>query len=133
MLSFFRVEVVSTLSRNTVLVIQQLFSNILTAACILLFKGMGGVSTPDYIYSFYFLISVNACSTIYFTTFHSKYLSRKEEEVKKKNNTGVFQPLHPPVSAARYPKPKRTIHREDSPIQEWRKAYPFLVPKRVHS
>ena len=125
---FFRVEVVSTLSRNTVLVIQQLFSNMLTAVCILLFKGMGEISTPDYIYSFYFLISVNACCTIYFATFHSKYLSHKEEDVKKKNLTGVFQPLCPPATA-RYPKPRRT--KDDSPIQDWRKTYPFLVPQRL--
>ena len=124
---FFRVEVASSLSRNTILVIQQLFSNMSTAACILLFKGMGDMSTPDFMYSFYFLISVNACCTIYFATFHSKYLSRSEE-VKKKNLTGVFQPLRPPTTA-RYPKPRRT--KDDSPIQDWRKTYPFLVPQRL--
>ena len=122
-------EVVSTLSRNTILVIQQLFSNMSTAACILLFKGMGDMSTPDFMYSFYFLISVNACCTIHFATFHCKYLSRNEEKVnKKKNRTGVFQPLRPPATA-RYPKPRRT--KDDSPIQDWRKTYPFLVPQRL--
>jgi hypothetical protein len=90
------VEVVYPLSENTVLVIQQLFSNLLSAAFIPLFKALKDVGTapeesdvksmfevPQYTFSFYLLIIIHACSTLYFATFNGTYL-RHEAETEKK-------------------------------------------------
>lgn len=90
------VEVVYPLSENTVLVIQQLFSNLLSALFIPLFKMLKDVGTaqeasdakqmfevPQYTFSFYMLIIIHACSTAYFATFNGKYL-RYEAELEKK-------------------------------------------------
>jgi len=90
------VEVVYPLSENTVLVIQQLFSNLLSAAFIPVFKLLRDVGTapkeedvksmfevPQYTFSFYMLIIIHACSTLFFATFNGKYL-RYEAELEKK-------------------------------------------------
>lgn len=91
-----RVEVVYPLSENTVLVVQQLFSNLLSAAFIPVFKALRDVGTsrdaseiksmfevPQYTFSFYMLIIIHACSTCYFATFNGTYL-RYEAELEKK-------------------------------------------------
>lgn len=87
------VEVVYPLSENTVLVIQQLFSNLLSALFIPIFKALRDVGTeqkdvtmfevPQYTFSFYLLIIIHAVSTLYFSTFNGKYL-RYEAELEKK-------------------------------------------------
>jgi hypothetical protein len=88
------VEVVYPLSENTVLVIQQLFSNLLSAAFIPVFKALKNVGThqpdekemfevPVFTFSFYMLIIIHACSTMYFATFNGKYLRYEAEEEKK--------------------------------------------------
>lgn len=87
------VEVVYPLSENTVLVIQQLFSNLLSAAFIPVFKAMRTVGTvhkipgmdkvPEYTFSFYMLIIIHACSTVFFATFNGTYLRYEAEEEKK--------------------------------------------------
>ena len=91
------VEVVYPLSENTVLVIQQLFSNFLSAAFIPVFKALKDVQTndivgkagelmgevPQYTFSFYLLIVIHASATIYFATFNGTYL-RYEAELEKK-------------------------------------------------
>lgn len=88
------VEVVYPLSENTVLVIQQLFSNLLSALFIPLFKALKDVGTaskeenakfeaPMYTFSFYMLIIIHACSTLYFSTFNGKYLRHEAELAKK--------------------------------------------------
>jgi MFS family permease len=87
------VDVVYPLSENTVLVIQQLFSNVLSAAFIPCFKAMkdfGAVSTeggtgerPEYTFSFYLLIVLHAAATVFFATFNGRYL-RYEHELEKK-------------------------------------------------
>mmetsp|Transcript_29505 Transcript_29505/g.46341 ORF Transcript_29505/g.46341 Transcript_29505/m.46341 type:complete len:837 (+) Transcript_29505:121-2631(+) len=87
------VEVVYPLSENTVLVIQQLFSNLLSAAFIPVFKALKNVGTvhdenemfevPVFTFSFYMLIIIHACSTMYFATFNGKYLRYEAEEGKK--------------------------------------------------
>ena len=88
------VEVVYPLSENTVLVIQQLFSNLLSAAFIPVFKALKDVGTvepaekemfevPQFTFSFYMLIIIHACSTMYFATFNGKYLRYEDEEDKK--------------------------------------------------
>jgi heme/copper-type cytochrome/quinol oxidase subunit 2 len=88
------VEVVYPLSENTVLVIQQLFSNLLSALFIPLFKALKDVGTakeeantkfeaPMYTFSFYMLIIIHALSTLYFSTFNGKYLRHEAELAKK--------------------------------------------------
>lgn len=87
------VDVVYPLSENTVLVIQQLFSNLLSAAFIPCFKAMrdigivavedGATERPEYTFSFYLLIVLHAAATVFFATFNGRYL-RYEHELEKK-------------------------------------------------
>eukprot|EP00542_Grammatophora_oceanica_P006724 CAMPEP_0194066484 /NCGR_PEP_ID=MMETSP0009_2-20130614/86048_1 /TAXON_ID=210454 /ORGANISM="Grammatophora oceanica, Strain CCMP 410" /LENGTH=639 /DNA_ID=CAMNT_0038719443 /DNA_START=100 /DNA_END=2019 /DNA_ORIENTATION=- len=91
------VEVAYPLSENTVLVIQQLFSNLLSALFIPFFKALRDVGTeqiavdadnelyerPQYTFSFYLLIVLHAAVTIFFATFNGRYL-RYEHELAKK-------------------------------------------------
>ena len=88
------VEVVYPLSENTVLVIQQLFSNLLSAAFIPIFKALKDVGrTPDasevesklpqYTFSFYMLIIICTVATCYFATFNGTYLRYEAEEARK--------------------------------------------------
>lgn len=92
------VEVVYPLSENTVLVIQQLFSNLLSALFIPLFKVLkdvgisnddtdtdneGTTEQPEYTFSFYLLIVLHAAATVFFATFNGRYL-RYEHELQKK-------------------------------------------------
>jgi hypothetical protein len=98
------VEVVYPLSENTVLVIQQLFSNLLSALFIPLFKALRDVratgldeseninnnnrlvhGVPHYTFSFYLLIVIFALATCYFATFNGMYLRYEAEEAKKAN------------------------------------------------
>eukprot|EP00522_Entomoneis_paludosa_P018925 CAMPEP_0172444332 /NCGR_PEP_ID=MMETSP1065-20121228/4383_1 /TAXON_ID=265537 /ORGANISM="Amphiprora paludosa, Strain CCMP125" /LENGTH=1048 /DNA_ID=CAMNT_0013194821 /DNA_START=135 /DNA_END=3281 /DNA_ORIENTATION=+ len=87
------VEVVYPLSENTVLVIQQLFSNLLSALFIPVFKELkdigisqdeSGVEQPEYTFSFYLLIVLHAAATVFFATFNGRYL-RYEHELQKKD------------------------------------------------
>lgn len=85
------VEVAFPLSENTVLVIQQLFSNLLSALFIPAFKAMKDVGLvdsgerdkPQYTFSFYLLIVLHAAATVFFATFNGRYL-RYEKEMEKK-------------------------------------------------
>jgi len=86
------VEVVYPLSENTVLVIQQLFSNLLSALFIPVFKELkdigitqdeNGAEQPEYTFSFYLLIVLHAAATVFFATFNGRYL-RYEHELQKK-------------------------------------------------
>lgn len=83
------VDVAYPLSENTVLVIQQLFSNLLSAVFIPVFKalkdiGAGDVDErPEYTFSFYLLIVLHTAATVFFATFNGKYL-RYEHELEKK-------------------------------------------------
>jgi MFS family permease len=85
------VDVAYPLSENTVLVIQQLFSNLLSALFIPVFKALKNVGTtsdemderPEYTFSFYLLIVLHTGATIFFATFNGRYL-RYEHEVQKK-------------------------------------------------
>jgi hypothetical protein len=67
---------------------------LLSALFIPLFKALQYVGTapkesatmfevPQYTFSFYMLIIIHACSTLYFSTFNGKYL-RYEAELEKK-------------------------------------------------
>lgn len=88
------VEVAYPLSENTVLVIQQLFSNLLSAIFIPFFKalkdigatrmeGSEVVERPDYTFSFYLLIVLHTGVTVYFATFNGKYLRYEHELLKE--------------------------------------------------
>lgn len=91
------VEVVYPLSENTVLVIQQLFANLLSALFIPLFKALKDVNLnsekqdenghmiekPQYTFSFYLLIVLHATVTFYVATFRGRY-HRLEAELEKK-------------------------------------------------
>ena len=88
------VDVAYPLSENTVLVIQQLFSNLLSALFIPFFKALKDVGTqsigdtetferPEYTFSFYLLIVIHAGATVFFATFNGRYL-RFEHELQKK-------------------------------------------------
>ena len=78
------------MSENTVLVIQQLFSNFLSALFIPFFKAVRdfGVEDeneeerPQYVFSFYLLILIHASAAVIFTTFNGRY-SRLEHENQK--------------------------------------------------
>ena len=89
------VEVAYPLSENTVLVIQQLFSNLLSALFIPFFKSLKDIGTrvvrggkvierPEYTFSFYLLIVLHTLVTVYFATFNGRYL-RYEHELQKKD------------------------------------------------
>lgn len=143
---FSRVDVADTLSENTVWVIQQFFSNLLSAACIPVFKALRDASAlrlpmfktlsealdsaPDFTYSFYLLVMIHALATIYFASFSAQYLrheDREEEERRKKGNEQT-----PPLDrefggAIIYPKPKPPLRKD----QPWKKKYPFLIPQRA--
>lgn len=88
------VEVAYPLSENTVLVIQQLFSNLLSAIFIPFFKALKDVGSttfvdgemvqrPDYTFSFYLLIVLHTGVTVYFATFNGKYLRYEHESERK--------------------------------------------------
>lgn len=83
------VDVAYPLSENTVLVIQQLFSNLLSALFIPVFKALKDVGKgdiderPEYTFSFYLLIVLHTAATVFFATFNGKYL-RYEHELEKK-------------------------------------------------
>ena len=88
------VDVVYPLSENTVLVIQQLFSNLLSALFIPVFKMLKSVGSekiddtemferPEYTFSFYLLIVIHTAATVFFATFNGKYL-RYEHELERK-------------------------------------------------
>mmetsp|Transcript_11958 Transcript_11958/g.34263 ORF Transcript_11958/g.34263 Transcript_11958/m.34263 type:complete len:1330 (-) Transcript_11958:135-4124(-) len=106
------VEVAYPLSENTVLVIQQLFSNLLSALFIPFFKSLKDIGTsaiedgeiverPEYTFSFYLLIVLHTLVTVYFATFNGKYLryehelQKKEEEEAEYGVRGEEQPSHP--------------------------------------
>lgn len=87
------VEVAYPLSENTVLVIQQLFSNLLSALFIPFFKALKDIGAsdiddsemyehPQYTFSFYLLIVLHTAATVFFATFNGKYL-RYEHELQK--------------------------------------------------
>lgn len=87
------VDVVYPLSENTVLVIQQLFSNLLSALfipCFKAFKDYGARTVadeagyqPEYTFSFYVLIVLHAAATVFFATFNGRYLRFEHEQEKK--------------------------------------------------
>lgn len=104
------VDVVYPISENTVLVIQQLFSNLLSAAFIPFFKLVRDVGReqidaddmyerPQYTFSFYLLIVIHAIATVFFATFNGRYLRYEHETAKKARaallKSGAGTAFHP--------------------------------------
>ena len=114
------------------LVIQQLFSNMLTAACIPLFKALRNtsVSAPDFTFSFCLLVLMLSLSTIYFASFYTEYSLREEERKEEfaRIRLGRTQPPnnHEYGIISSYPLPRPPVRRD----QPWKKQYPFLIPRR---
>ena len=81
------VDVSFPLCSNTVLVIQQLLSNLLSALFIPLFQALrdygseaDGVERPQYTFSFYLLIVIHGIATVFFATFNGKYMRLAHEQ-----------------------------------------------------
>jgi len=130
------VEVVYPLSENTVLVIQQLFSNLLSAAFIPVFKMLRDVGTksdeldsntnmfevPQYTFSFYMLVVIHALATIYFASFNGSYLRFEEENRKKRENERKRVDLE-----AQRQHPRYRIPYGRAPVID--ENFPFLIPQ----
>jgi hypothetical protein len=74
-----------------VLVIQQLVSNLASAAFIPLFQqfrkyGNEYDERPDYTFSFYLLIVIHAAATVYFASFSGSYMRLAHEQQKKEES-----------------------------------------------
>eukprot|EP00557_Chaetoceros_sp_GSL56_P011164 CAMPEP_0176481464 /NCGR_PEP_ID=MMETSP0200_2-20121128/2838_1 /TAXON_ID=947934 /ORGANISM="Chaetoceros sp., Strain GSL56" /LENGTH=1442 /DNA_ID=CAMNT_0017877679 /DNA_START=223 /DNA_END=4551 /DNA_ORIENTATION=- len=81
------VDVSYPLCANTVLVIQQLVSNLFSALFIPLFQKlrdygiqMDGNERPQYTFSFYLLIVIHGVATVFFATFNGKYMRLAHEQ-----------------------------------------------------
>lgn len=87
------VDVSYPLCANTVLVIQQLVSNLFSALFIPLFQKLrdygiqiDGYERPQYTFSFYLLIVIHGVATVFFATFSGKYM-RLAHEQRSKNRS----------------------------------------------
>ena len=110
------VDVAYPLSENTVLVILQLFSNMLSAMFIPIFgwfRGYGNgnfevdddvqngyivINRPEYFVPLYLMILLHASATVFFATFNGKYMRLEHENQRKTSNLissvrGEQQPL----------------------------------------
>ena len=116
----FRVEVVSPLTENTVLSIQQLFSNLMSAVCIIAFNSLKKKSTPEFTHSFYLLILIHLLASLYFASFKDKCLSRKEDAHRKKKKQTR--------EGSKLPRPRINKERPRPALEEWKQKYPFLLP-----
>lgn len=89
------VDVAFPLCSNTVLVIQQLVSNLCSALFIPLFQSLNdvgkeveGFERPQYTFSFYMLIVIHALATVFFATFNGRYMRLAHEQ---RNNSDVVR------------------------------------------
>jgi uncharacterized membrane protein len=88
------VDVSYPLCANTVLVIQQLMSNLLSALFIPLFQKLrdygipgDGYERPKYTFSFYLLIVIHGMATVFFATFNGKYMRLAHEQRTKRRGS----------------------------------------------
>jgi len=96
------VEVAYPLSENTVLVIQQLFSNLISALFIPFFRAVrsfgvvveGDVERPQYVFSFYLLILIHATAAVFFTTFNGTYLRLEQERRRDKDTRQRYDSIN---------------------------------------
>jgi len=94
------VDVVYPLSENTVLVIQQLYSNLLSALFIPVFKYCRGFMAVPYMFSLYSLGMLHVLATLYFGTFNGEYLRHEHEKqraAEKRQAGGETTAFHPIV------------------------------------
>ena len=84
------------LSENTVLVVQQLVSNLTSAIFIPFFqeardfaKEGEGFERPQYTFSFIILMATHVLATIFFASFNGKYKRFEHEQRRKKDHTNV--------------------------------------------
>ena len=110
------VDVASSISETTILIIQQVFSSFLSVCCILACTALTKVSSTSTV--LYLLISIQILATIYFSTFHGQYTNYIES--KRTRTIGAFQPPSPP----RYPKPRTP--RDRPVLDEWKTNFPHL-------
>lgn len=87
------VDVSFPLCSNTVLVIQQLCSNLLSALFIPIFQALKDYGSeadsferPSYTFSFYLLIVIHGVATVFFATFNGKYMRLAHEQRHKKDS-----------------------------------------------
>jgi hypothetical protein len=123
----FRVEAVSPLSENTVLITQLLFSNLLSAVCILVFKALRNASAPgpEFDYSFHFLAVLFPAfhlSAIYIASLQANCSLEPKNEFEQRNKLSNQETGRASNSMLRQP-PTRDL--------PWEKKYPFLLPRTV--
>ncbi len=122
----FRVEVVSPLSENTVLVTQLLFSNLLSAACILIFKALRNASAtgPEFDYSFHFLV-------LLFPAFHltAIYVASLQANCSLEPKNEFEQQIK--SSNQEVGRASNSMLRPPTRDLPWEKKYPFLLPRTV--
>jgi hypothetical protein len=124
-----RVEVVSPMSENTVVVTQLLFSNLLTAVCIPAFKALRNASAngPEFAYSFQFLVFLCPAfhlAAVYIASIREKYSPEEKIGITWKESE---QPIMSEVDRVTY-SARRQPPSRDLP---WDKKYPFLIPRTV--
>mmetsp|Transcript_23151 Transcript_23151/g.34467 ORF Transcript_23151/g.34467 Transcript_23151/m.34467 type:complete len:334 (+) Transcript_23151:2-1003(+) len=97
------VDVVYPLSENTVLVVQQLASNLLSALFIPFFqvarnfaKDVEDFERPQYTFSFIMLMAAHVLATVFFATFNGKYRRLEHEQRRKKEllDSNKMNPKH---------------------------------------
>ncbi len=82
------------LSENTVLVVQQLVSNLTSAIFIPFFqqaknfaKNGEDFERPEYTYSFFVLMAIHAIATVFVATFNGSYKRFEHEQRRKRTGT----------------------------------------------
>eukprot|EP00554_Chaetoceros_debilis_P003473 CAMPEP_0194090152 /NCGR_PEP_ID=MMETSP0149-20130528/37694_1 /TAXON_ID=122233 /ORGANISM="Chaetoceros debilis, Strain MM31A-1" /LENGTH=1719 /DNA_ID=CAMNT_0038774303 /DNA_START=693 /DNA_END=5852 /DNA_ORIENTATION=- len=93
------VEVAYPLCSNTVLVIQQLCSNLSSALFIPFFQSMrnfdqdvDGLERPEYTFSFYMLIVIHVVATVFFATFNGRLKRYEHEQSVKEDQKKASNP-----------------------------------------
>ena len=152
-----RAEVAHPHSENTVSIVQQSISDLLSAACIPAFRVLRDYfvsdtteAPPEFTFSFYLLVLIITLAAVHFASLgsQSSYHRREEEEEhgKKGGRGGGWQPQthhhHLRNPSADYkatgagadatylqPKPRPASFPRDQP---WKKKYPFLIPQQHH-
>ena len=122
----FRVETVSPLSENTVLVTQLLLSNLLSAACIPVFKALRNASAPgpEFDYSFHFLV-------LLFPSIHltAIYIASLQANCSLEPKNEFEQQIKSPNQETG--RASNSMFRPPTRDQPWEKKYPFLIPRTV--
>jgi hypothetical protein len=136
------VDVAYPLSENTVLVIQQLFSNLLSAMFIPFFKALKDIGKeaiddpelyerPEYTFSFYLLIVLHAGATVFFATFNGRYLRYEQEKAREVQNEAKMMFAAPtafhPVHYYENYRPHDSCEEQDETSEHVTESQPLLV------